>query len=233
MQGIRARGTSRISLYATLAVALPWQVARKALSSDTSRAILLEMDDLRSVSITAAPVALTILVIDSSGSMSAASRIRSAKGFAMHALSRSYRERNYVGVVCARGKRAEVVVHPTRGVAAAARGLFAMPTGGATPLASGLEDAVLMAHAFRSRHKAAHVRILLFTDGKANQTLRTGANIREELKSLSHLIAEEHIELEIIAATEKSTNTHIASLAELMHAPVQYVKPQVRSRMHD
>jgi Mg-chelatase subunit ChlD len=233
VQGNRARGTSRISLYQTLAVALPWQPSRKARSNDTARSILLEMDDLRSVTITASPVQLTILVIDSSGSMSAASRIRSAKGFAMQALSRSYQERNYVGVICARGKRAEVIVHPTRGVAAAARGLFAMPTGGATPLASGLEEAVLMAHAFRSRQRFAQVRILLFTDGKANQTLRTGANIREELESLSQLVSEEKIEFTIVAASEKSVNNHVDSLAKTLRATVQYVKVHSRNRVHD
>ena len=72
----------------------------------------------------------------------------------------------YVRAVAFRGAGAEVLLPPTRSLVQAKRRLAALPGGGGTPLAAGLEAGLALADRLRSRGVAPFLVIL--TDGRAN-----------------------------------------------------------------
>jgi magnesium chelatase subunit D len=113
---------------------------------------------------------LFIFAIDTSGSM-ALNRIAQAKGALARLLAHSYVKRDRVALVSFRGQGAEILLPPSRSVTRARRLLDELNIGGATPLAAGLLCAVEIAGR-AARQGAQRIVLLLFTDGRANVSLR-------------------------------------------------------------
>jgi magnesium chelatase subunit D len=126
---------------------------------------------------------LFIFAVDTSGSM-ALNRIAQAKGALVRLLQQSYVKRDRVALVCFRGQTADVLLRPSGSAARARRLLDALTIGGATPLAAGLMSALNVAR-FTRRQSAERIVLLLFTDGRANVSLKSenglnkGAHQRE------------------------------------------------------
>lgn len=114
---------------------------------------------------------LFIFVIDTSGSM-ALNRIAQAKGALVQLLRRSYVKRDRVALVSFRGNDAEVLLPPSGSVMRARRLLDSLSIGGATPLGAGLASALEIAER-AARLGTERVVVLVFTDGRANVSLRT------------------------------------------------------------
>ncbi len=112
---------------------------------------------------------LYIFLVDTSGSM-ALNRIEQAKGALAQLLRRSYVNRDRVALVIFRGGGAELLLPPTSSVSRARALLDALPVGGATPLASGLLRALEVARR-AEMSGARRVRLVVFTDGRANVPL--------------------------------------------------------------
>jgi magnesium chelatase subunit D len=101
----------------------------------------LQATDLR-YKVRALPLgALTVFVVDASGSMAARRRMALAKGAVQSLLLRAYQTREEVALIAFRGSAAEVLLPPTSSVHLAAVRLRALPTGGRTPLALALSRA--------------------------------------------------------------------------------------------
>lgn len=114
-----------------------------------------------------------VLLLDSSGSMGLRRRMHAAKAAALSLLLDSYRRRDRLGLVVARGEAAAVLLEPTRSPRRAARALEEVPTGGRSPLASGLLLAGRRLDAARHRGPVA---LLVISDGRANQALAPGGD---------------------------------------------------------
>src|SRR6185503_3775137 len=84
---------------------------------------------------------LVVFVVDASGSMAAAARMRTAKAAALALLEKAYRQRSSVALVAFRNQTADVLLQPTRSAFLAFQQLRHLPAGGATPLAEGLRVA--------------------------------------------------------------------------------------------
>lgn len=112
---------------------------------------------------------LYIFLVDTSGSM-ALNRIEQAKGALAQLLRRSYINRDRVALVVFRGSGAELLLPPSSSVSRARALLDALPVGGATPLASGLVRALEVARR-AEQSGARRVRLVVFTDGRANVPL--------------------------------------------------------------
>ena len=141
---------------------------------------------------------LFIFLVDTSGSM-ALNRIEQAKGALAQLLRRSYVNRDRVALVVFRGAGSELLLPPSASVSRARALLDALPVGGATPLASGLLRALEVARRAASSG-ARRVRLVLFTDGRANVPLtdesvgdRTSRRelIRGEIQSLGASLTRE------------------------------------------
>ncbi|MFZ5825423.1 MAG: VWA domain-containing protein [Bacillota bacterium] len=177
-----------LALLATIQSAAPWQVRR---GSAPGGRVQIRPEDLRWALRRRHAGRLTILVVDGSGSM-ARRAIRLAKGIALDLLQQAYRNRNRVAIVLVRGTAATVALWPTRSTARARQCLRALPTGGATPLASGL----LLAARLAAQTEPASAAAILLTDGRAN--LGVGGDPYDDALRALHLLRERTAGVEVV-----------------------------------
>jgi magnesium chelatase subunit D len=109
---------------------------------------------------------LVILCVDASGSMGAERRMGLAKGALLGLLGDAYQRRDRVALITFAGDRAELVLRPTASVEIAQARLRELPTGGASPIAEGLETAYRLATG-ESGDRALEPLLVLITDGRA------------------------------------------------------------------
>jgi magnesium chelatase subunit D len=157
------RGGARVDLVATLRAAVPWQRARGRVTAEERLAI--RRDDLRLRRMVEPSGTTVVVVVDASGS-AAMHRMAEAKGVVELLLAASYARRDRVSLIAFRKTSAEVLLPPTRALARAKRLLTALPAGGGTPLACGLDVASDVAE--HARRAGSDVTVVLFTDGHAN-----------------------------------------------------------------
>ncbi|WP_308774879.1 magnesium chelatase subunit D family protein [uncultured Bilophila sp.] len=111
---------------------------------------------------------LIVFSVDASGSMGAARRMEEAKGAVLSLLVDAYQKRDKVAFVAFRGQQAEVLLHPTGSVEQAYRKLEELPTGGRTPLASGLEESHRIIKNQLRKDPDTRPILLVLSDGRAN-----------------------------------------------------------------
>jgi len=159
------RGGARLHLIDTLRAAAPWQRLRRAHARPGAPPILVRPDDFHLRRHEQKRTTTTIFALDASGS-SALYRLAEAKGAIELLLAECYVRRDQVAVLAFRGAGAEVILPPTRSLVRAKRGLAALPGGGGTPLAAGLEAAASLA--VRVRRAGGTPVVVVLTDGRAN-----------------------------------------------------------------
>ncbi len=167
----RPDGGARLDLLATLRAAAPLQALRRRDAQppppSPGRAARLHVRaaDLRVQRRESTPRATTLFVVDASGS-AAMSRLAEAKGAVELLLAECYVRRDQVALLAFRGAGAELLLPPTGALARARRCLAALPGGGPTPIAAGLDAAAQLAASLRRRGAAPLLVVL--TDGRAN-----------------------------------------------------------------
>jgi magnesium chelatase subunit D len=192
-RGGPANPDARIDLVATLRTAAPWQAARARMYPrliEQGRRLILLPSDLRARRYEDKSDRVLIFAVDASGS-AAMARLGEAKGAVELLLARAYAARDHVALVAFRGPSAELVLPPTRSLVQTKKRLAGVPGGGGTPLASGLQVAMLAARAAQARGMAPTLAIL--TDGRANIALDGTANrvqAAEDAGRLAALIAD-------------------------------------------
>ena len=124
-------------------------------------------DDFRVARIKQRNEATAIFAVDASGS-TAFQRLAEAKGAVETILAECYVRRDKVALVAFRGKKAELLLPPTRSLERAKRALAGLPGGGGTPLASGLDEAFALA--VQVRRAGGNPIVILLTDGRGNVT---------------------------------------------------------------
>ncbi len=167
--GVRAghpRDGLRLNLMETLRAAVPWQrLRRRDAVSDARPRMLVRSQDFRVTWRRQRAQTVTVFALDASGS-SALHRLSEAKGAVELLLAQCYVRRDEVAVVVFRGRAAELALPPTRSLLCVKRSLAGLPGGGATPLASGIDSARLIAE--RVSRQGRTPSIVLLTDGHAN-----------------------------------------------------------------
>jgi magnesium chelatase subunit D len=158
------RSGARLHVLETLRAAAPWQRLRQQAAGGPAR-IQVRREDFHIVRYRQHRPTTTVFVVDASGS-AALHRLAEAKGAVELLLAECYVRRDRVAVLAFRGAGTELLLPPTRSLARAKRSLSALPGGGGTPLASGLEAAAELA-AQLARQGDTPIVVLL-TDGRAN-----------------------------------------------------------------
>ncbi len=180
--GVRAgdpRGAERLNLIETLRAAAPWQRLRGAAPGR----LQIRRADFRVTRSIQRAETTTVFVVDASGS-SALNRLAEAKGAVELLLAECYVRRDQVAVVAFRGAGAQLLLPPTRSLVRAKRGLAALPGGGGTPLAAGLDAGLLLADGVRRR--GGTPSLVLLTDGRGNVARDgRGGRSRAEADALS------------------------------------------------
>lgn len=161
------RNGARLSVVDTLRAAAPWQMVRARHRSRGAHRVDVRKDDFRIKRYKQNTGTTTIFLVDASGS-AALHRLAEAKGAVELLLAECYVRRDQVALIAFRGTKAELLLPPTRSLARAKRSLSALPGGGGTPLASGLDAAALLADSIR--RKGQTCVLVALTDGKANIT---------------------------------------------------------------
>ena len=162
-----SRGHARLNVMETLRAAAPWQRLRGRTSAAKGR-VLIQPGDFRTTRYLRRSQTLTIFAVDASGS-SALNRLTEAKGAVELLLADCYVRRDLVAVISFRGRRADVLLPPTRSLVRAKRNLAGMPGGGGTPLASAIECAALLGG--QAKRRGETPLLVLLTDGRANVAL--------------------------------------------------------------
>ncbi|MEM6637844.1 MAG: magnesium chelatase subunit D [Pseudomonadota bacterium] len=168
-------GRHRIDLVSTLRAAAPWQAYRRARkpAGTADPRLIVRREDMRVRRFEEHRDRLLIFAVDASGS-AAMARLAEAKGAIEMLLGEAYARRDHVALIGFRGTGAEVLLPPTRSLVQTKRRLAALPGGGGTPLAAGLQAAALLAQ--QARGRGLSPAIALLTDGRANIALDGAAD---------------------------------------------------------
>ena len=151
-------------LLATLRAAIPWQRLRASSGARGAR-LSVRASDLHVRQIKPRTRSTAVFAVDASGS-AALNRLNEAKGAVESLLAQCYVRRDQVALISFRGPGAEVLLPPTRSLARVRRQLSALPGGGGTPLASGIDLASELGQELRRKGDAPV--LVLLTDGRAN-----------------------------------------------------------------
>lgn len=163
----------RIDLVSTLRAAAPWQPLRRKTALIDKPGLHIRQSDLRLKRYVETSDRVLIFTVDASGS-SALARLAEAKGAVELLLAQAYARRDHVALIAFRGPSAELLLPPTRSLVQTKRRLAGLPGGGGTPLAAGLQLALLTA--LQTRARGMTPTIALLTDGRANIALDGSAN---------------------------------------------------------
>ncbi|MGN6160765.1 MAG: VWA domain-containing protein [Marmoricola sp.] len=129
--------------------------------------VLLQPEDLRRAVRIGQEANLVLFCVDASGSMAARKRMVAVKTAILSLLLDAYRRRDKVGLITFRGAAADVVLPPTRSVDVAAVRLDEVPSGGRTPLATGLLEAARILRREQLRDPSTRPLLVVVTDGRA------------------------------------------------------------------
>lgn len=190
-------GQTQIALDATLRAAAPYQNQR----AKNGCAVTIEDSDFRYQKKESHVGATIVFVVDASGSMNAKKRMKETKEAVLSMLMDSYQKRDKIGMVAFRKNEAEVLLQITTSADLAQKQLQQLPTGGRTPLASGLYSAWELLRARRRKDPEMTPLVVLITDGRANASLWSDDPVEDALKA-ARLIANDKISA-IVIDTEK------------------------------
>jgi magnesium chelatase subunit D len=124
-------------------------------------------DDVRAPIRSGREGALLCLVVDASGSMGARRRLARVKGALLELLRDAYARRDRVGMIAFRDRTAEIVIVPGAPLERAAEAIRALPAGGRTPLAAGLDAAERLIANEALREPGRRAIAVVLTDGRA------------------------------------------------------------------
>ncbi len=166
------RAGARLNVIETLRAAAPWQRLRAAealtqspLLDTTRQKIYVRQEDFHVTRYKERRDTTVIFVVDASGS-AALNRLAEAKGAVELLLADCYVRRDQVALISFRGKKADLLLPPTRSLVRAKRGLGGLPGGGGTPLAAAIDAAVQLADSIARRGDTPS--IVFLTDGRTN-----------------------------------------------------------------
>jgi magnesium chelatase subunit D len=112
--------------------------------------------------------AFLCLVVDASGSMGARRRLARVKGALLELLRDAYARRDRVGLIAFRERSAEILITPGAPLERAAEAIRALPAGGRTPLAAGLDAAARLITNEALREPGRRAIAVVLTDGRVH-----------------------------------------------------------------
>jgi len=201
-----------IAVDATIRAAAPNQLSR----GRKDQSLIIHSPDLREKVRERKAGSLIVFVVDSSGSMGAARRMSEAKGAVLALLKDAYQKRDMVSLVAFKGREAFIALGPTASIELAKRNLEDIPTGGKTPLSSGMAAGLGVIKRELLKNPGIKPVMVLISDGRGNVSLSKG-NPWEEAKEIASEIRSKNI-CSVVIDTESGLVRlgRLDELAELM-----------------
>ncbi len=231
--GVRRAGSARsgINVIETLRAAAPWQLLRRRERAENATAaarqpILVRPDDFRVTRHRQRIATTTIFLVDASGS-AALHRLAEAKGAVELVLAECYVRRDRVALLAFRGRSADMLLPPTGSLVRAKRALAGLPGGGGTPLAAGIDAALVLAGQIRRCGQTP--ALVLLSDGRAN-VARDGrggrARAEEEALAAARAIRSAAIGCVLVDTSPRPSNEARRLAAELggLYLPLPYAE---------
>ncbi|WP_119169160.1 magnesium chelatase subunit D [Algihabitans albus] len=228
----RPRPGVRLNLVETLRAAAPWQrLRRPGTTGQTGARIAIRAEDFRVTRFKQRSETATIFAVDASGS-TAFNRLAEAKGAVELLLADCYVRRDQVALLAFRGSTAELLLPPTRSLVRTKRALAALPGGGGTPLAAGIDAAAGLGIDLLRR--GITPLLVFLTDGQAN-IARDGQpgrpQAREDAEAAARRLANQRLTA-LLIDTSARPNEKARSLAAVMEA-LYLPLPQADARKLD
>lgn len=194
-----------IDLVATIRASIPYQRRRK---KNGGRSLSIEIEDIREKLRKKKIPFATVFVIDSSGSMSRR-KMEGLKGAAIALIQDSYYKRDKIGLIAFRNHQAQRLLPlcSRSHFKVAMEYIRDIPSGGGTPLASGLLKAARLLISEKKRRAALVPLIVLMSDGKANVPTSNRMGITDEIKMVCKKIRNEGMLLVFIDTEIKDSQT--------------------------
>ncbi|HKP95736.1 MAG TPA: ATP-binding protein [Fibrobacteria bacterium] len=182
-----------ISWDATLKQALPRQAGRRK----GNLCVSIRCEDIRENRRKGKTGRILLFLVDASGSMGAHRRMAAAKGCILAALKDAYLRRDRVALMVFRRRETRLLLPLAKSPDLAERLLREIPTGGETPLALGIGNALDFCRKIKARESATPIHVLLFSDGRANVST-TGRNPIEETLDICKTAAKENLSFTVV-----------------------------------
>ena len=238
---VKRTSNGKLALDATRRAAAPLQSLRRA-RGDKSPAAMIEIKptDLRYKRLKRRSGMLFIFAVDASGSM-ALNRMAQAKGALTRLLQQAYLHRDSVALISFRRNAADLLLAPTRSVELAKQLVDALPTGGATPIAAAVMQAIEVARHARLRG-TSQAMLMLLTDGRSNVGLYDEAAadrmarvtaLQDELRHLGARLQAENIASVVIDTKSRFvSNGEGLKLAETLGGRYLYLPRADEAAIH-
>lgn len=203
-----------IAFDATLRAAAPYQKVREK----HGLAVAIGKNDFREKVREKRTGSTILFIVDASGSMGAKKRMAAVKGAIVSLLTDAYQKRDKVGMIAFRKKEAEVLLGITRSVELAEKSLKTLPTGGKTPLASGLSKGYEILKAHKKKDPDMVPVMVLVSDGRANSSKSEGDPFKEAI-NMANIISKEGIQTIVIDTEQDFIKLGLAKeIAQAMDA---------------
>ncbi|MDD2234026.1 MAG: magnesium chelatase subunit D family protein [Desulfitobacteriaceae bacterium] len=203
-----------IAFDATVRAAAPYQKSREK----KGITLAIEKSDIREKIREKRTGSTILFIVDASGSMGASQRMKAVKGAILSLLNDAYQKRDRVGMVVFRKDSAQLLLDITRSVDLAQKRLVELPTGGKTPLASGLVRGYEILRAAKLKDPEMIPVIVLVSDGRTNVSFNGGNPVGEAV-DVARKIAAAGIQTMVIDTEKDFVKLGLASqIAESMKA---------------
>jgi len=186
-----------IALDATIRAVAPLQHGRKT----NGMAVIIREDELLQKFRVGKTATACLFVVDASGSMGAQKRMEAAKGAIFSLLEDSYQNRDRVGLIAFKAIQADLILPLSSSIDLAYARLCELPTGGRTPLASGMIKALQVLMNEKLKYPSLIPNLILISDGRANMS--SSGSIKAEIIAVFEDLAEAGVRSLVIDTEEQ------------------------------
>ena len=165
-----------LSVIGTLCAAAPYQQTRGANGS-----LKFDWDDLRLRKRSRKTGLSLMMIVDSSASMRANDSMSTTKGIMEALFEDLYLRRDKLGIITFRHTNAEVVLPLSYNLREAVHSIEALPVGGRTPLAAGLDLGIRLLMQEKRKNRETLPVMLVFSDGRPNVSCFGGDPLDEAM----------------------------------------------------
>ena len=193
-----------------IAATIRASVSRRISGADFKKRVLpIQPEDIRGKLLKGKISFSSVFLIDSSGSITG-SKMERLKGLAYSLILESYRTRDKVGMVSFRNHQAQKLMPlcPRSHLKQALTCLRDLPSGGGTPLASGLLEASRLLSIDQRRYGGTLPVIMLISDGRANIPTGNSVGIETEIRMICRKIRAQGFFLVFIDTDMTQNNAH-------------------------